>query len=117
MLKTAAHGLRERMKGAVVVVVDTFEFVFSAIVGAEKAGERTPGLHGAPTVSKALSSVSRALMFAFESCSHDCVRYGRANPGRRFVPLSRAVFKKQPTLAPIVLSDRQKGLFGRDSNG
>ncbi|GAQ91685.1 hypothetical protein KFL_008340050 [Klebsormidium nitens] len=38
MLKTAAHGLRERMKGAVVVVVDTFEFVFSAIAAAEKAG-------------------------------------------------------------------------------
>jgi hypothetical protein len=39
MLKTAANGLRERIKGAVVVMVDTFEFVFSAMADADAAGE------------------------------------------------------------------------------
>jgi hypothetical protein len=39
MLKTAANALRERMKGAVVVMVDTFEFVFSAMADADAAGE------------------------------------------------------------------------------
>lgn len=40
MLKTAANAVRERLKGAVVVMVDTFEFVFSAMAHADAAGER-----------------------------------------------------------------------------